>query len=365
MAYAGADEKSAAYVEDTASWKHTERWARIGPHEHGGKIFQAWGWTDRLPVESGNYVLMNDVTLDGAWEIPAGADVCLCLGDKTISLAGADARIVCGGTTGGEARSLTVVDDGGEGSIVCDPAGVLRVSGNAQIWDNHESKTGRDSNVLVDAGSDGHGGSKAENNARIVVAGELSEQARVGVWMTVPDVFTSGWGEHMAGFTPGDYFASDDDAYTVETIGEELALAGKPAPVGSHEMYRLYNPYSGEHFYTASAYERDVLVGLGWHGEGVGWVAPAEGAPVYRLYNPYAGDHHYTVSAFERDHLVKLGWTDEGVGWYSAGESGVPVYRQYNPYASAGTHNYTTSEHEAMALVELGWLYEGIGWYGL
>ena len=86
---------------------------------------------------------------------------------------------------------------------------------------------------------------------------------------------------------------------------------------------------------------------------------------MYRLYNPYAGDHHYTVSAFERDHLVQLGWTDEGVGWHSAGESGVPVYRQYNPYASAGTHNYTTSEYEAMALVELGWLYEGIGWYGL
>ncbi len=137
-----------------------------------------------------------------------------------------------------------------------------------------------------------------------------------------------------------------------------------PTPAGS-DMFRLYNPNSGEHFYTASADERDVLVGLGWHGEGVGWVAPAEGAPVYRLYNPYAGDHHYTVSAFERDHLVQLGWTDEGVGWCSAGEKGVPVYRQYNPYARTGAHNYTTSEYEAKALVELGWLYEGIGWYGL
>ena len=145
----------------------------------------------------------------------------------------------------------------------------------------------------------------------------------------------------------------------------KAAPGPEPKPVEGQDMFRLYNPYSGEHFYTASAYERDSLVGLGWHGEGVGWVAPAEGVPVYRLYNPYAGDHHYTVSAFERDHLVELGWTDEGVGWHSAGENGVPVYRQYNPYASAGTHNYTTSEHEAMALVELGWLYEGIGWYGL
>ena len=137
-----------------------------------------------------------------------------------------------------------------------------------------------------------------------------------------------------------------------------------PTPAGS-DMFRLYNPYSGEHFYTASAYERDVLVGLGWQDEGVGWTAPEEGAPVYRLYNPYAGDHHYTVSAFERDHLVELGWTDEGVGWYSAGEDGVPVYRQYNPYARTGAHNYTTSEYEAKVIVELGWLYEGIGWHGL
>ena len=146
----------------------------------------------------------------------------------------------------------------------------------------------------------------------------------------------------------------------------EVTVTAKPEPAESQDMFRLYNPYSGEHFYTASAYERDALVGLGWHGEGVGWIAPeVSEVPVYRLYNQYAGDHHYTTSAVERDHLVELGWTDEGVGWHSAGESGVPVYRQYNPYASAGTHNYTTSEYEAMALVELGWLYEGIGWYGL
>ncbi|WP_248922048.1 Ig-like domain-containing protein [Olsenella intestinalis] len=158
---------------------------------------------------------------------------------------------------------------------------------------------------------------------------------------------------------------SVDNPEATAACAVTVKAAPGPEPAEGQDMFRLYNPYSGEHFYTASAYERDALVGLGWHGEGVGWVAPAEGAPVYRLYNPYAGDHHYTVSAFERDHLVELGWTDEGVGWYSAGENGVPVYRQYNPYASAGTHNYTTSAFEAECLVGLGWLYEGIGWYGL
>ena len=74
-------------------------------------------------------------------------------------------------------------------------------------------------------------------------------------------------------------------------------------------MYRLYNPYSGEHFYTSSESERDTCVAVGWSYEGVGWYAPAtSSSPVYRLYNPYSGDHHYTMSASERDMLVALGW---------------------------------------------------------
>lgn len=126
-------------------------------------------------------------------------------------------------------------------------------------------------------------------------------------------------------------------------------------------MHRLYNPYSGEHFYTASTVERDYLDGIGWIYEGVGWWTDGTGDPVYRLYNPYGGDHHYTVSAVERDWLVSLGWNYEGVGWRSSGT--VAVLRQYNPYATSATHNYTTSSHENDCLVSLGWNAEGIGWY--
>ena len=131
-------------------------------------------------------------------------------------------------------------------------------------------------------------------------------------------------------------------------------------------MYRLYNPNSGEHFYTASAGERDVLTKAGWRYEGIGWTAPQwSKAPVYRLYNPNAGDHHYTTSAGERDMLKKVGWKDEGIGWYSDTSKGVPLYRQYNPNARTGTHNYTTNKAENDHLVKLGWKAEGIGWYGL
>ncbi|PKU93108.1 Membrane-bound lytic murein transglycosylase D precursor [Bifidobacterium thermophilum] len=130
-------------------------------------------------------------------------------------------------------------------------------------------------------------------------------------------------------------------------------------------MYRLYNRYTGEHFYTSSAKERDSLVKVGWRSEGTGWVAPKSGAPVYRLYNPYVagGDHHYTMSTKERDTLVKAGWRSEGVGWYSGGS--VKVLREYNPYARTGTHNYTTDVKEDTALVKAGWRAEGTGWYAV
>lgn len=136
---------------------------------------------------------------------------------------------------------------------------------------------------------------------------------------------------------------------------------------GSHgDMLRLYNPYSGEHLYTADPGERDNLVRLGWRYEGVGWNAPVSGSEVYRLYNPYSSDHHYTMSRGEYDSLVTHGWIGEGVCWHSAPKStGVPVYRQFNPYAWVGTHNYTTNAAERDNLISLGWEDEGVAWYGV
>lgn len=132
-------------------------------------------------------------------------------------------------------------------------------------------------------------------------------------------------------------------------------------------MYRLYNPNSGEHFYTANTGERDHLVSLGWNYEGIAWKAPkTSGSPVYRMYNPNAGDHHYTTSAEERDWLVTKGWRYEGVGWQSADSSGIPIYRLYNPNCTgAGAHHYTMSAEERDWLVTLGWRYEGICWNGV
>ncbi len=153
------------------------------------------------------------------------------------------------------------------------------------------------------------------------------------------------------------------------------AQTPKPAadPVDSQKtnasyvyMYRLYNPNSGEHFYTKNQNERDHLKGLGWHYEGIGWNAPVKSnTPVYRLYNPNAGDHHYTTSLAEKNYLDRIGWNYEGVGWYSDDQKTVPLYRQYNPNAQSGAHNFTTSLAENNHLKAVGWRAEGIAWYGV
>ena len=141
-----------------------------------------------------------------------------------------------------------------------------------------------------------------------------------------------------------------------------------PAPVdGKQPMYRLYNPNSGEHFYTASVQERNDVRNAGWNYEGIGWYAPANDVsiPVYRVYNAYGGEHHYTTDVSEKNMLVKAGWNYEGIGWYSDPNKAVPLLREYNPNQFSCNHNYTTSQSEHDFLVSIGWRDEGKAWYGV
>ena len=144
-------------------------------------------------------------------------------------------------------------------------------------------------------------------------------------------------------------------------------LSTKYVLLGSGDMYRIYNPNSGEHFYTSNKAEKDHLVSLGWKYEGIGWKAPTvSNYPVYRLYNANGGEHHYTMNVAEKNSLVKLGWKYEGIGWFSADpndSNSVPLLREYNPNAFSNNHNYTTNANEHSWLVGLGWKDEGKAWY--
>ena len=175
-----------------------------------------------------------------------------------------------------------------------------------------------------------------------------------------------GWYKEAACTTAYDFAAPVTGDLKLYAKWTEV-VTPEPIPVDEGvEMYRLYNPNSGEHFYTGNAGERDMLVGVGWSYEGIGWTAPTSSStPVYRLYNANGGEHHYTMSDVERDMLVGVGWTDEGIGWYSDDAKTVPLYRDYNPNAFANNHNYTTSAAEHEMLMSVGWRPEGYAWYGI
>ena len=138
-------------------------------------------------------------------------------------------------------------------------------------------------------------------------------------------------------------------------------------PKHTVEMHRLYNPNSGEHFYTGNLSEKDSLINEGWNYEGVAWNAPDFSLnPVYRLYDKNAGVHRYTMDEDKRDGFIAEGWSDEGIGWYSDEIETIPVFGLYNKNAlQAGAYHFTADESERDSLIELGWTDEGIGWYGV
>lgn len=164
----------------------------------------------------------------------------------------------------------------------------------------------------------------------------------------------------------GEHTYTDEQDVSCDVCGALKSLPVAPEGADYTPMYRLYNPNSGEHFYTGSVEETTNLAVVGWIYEGVAWNAPTNtGDSVYRLYNPNSTDHHYTMSWEEVEMLKKAGWQYEGVAWNSASSDDVPQYRLYNPNAECGIHHYTSSTEERDNLVGVGWIFEGIGWYGI
>ncbi|MFV0528716.1 MAG: InlB B-repeat-containing protein [Lachnospiraceae bacterium] len=134
--------------------------------------------------------------------------------------------------------------------------------------------------------------------------------------------------------------------------------------VGTAPVFCLYNPNSGEHFYTITASERDEVIAAGWKYEGISWIAALDGHPVFRVYNTVTGEHIFSMDTKERDRLLALGWKDEGIGFYSDVEKKHEILRCYNPNGEpAAQHHYTLSKAERDNLVKAGWIYEGLAWF--
>ena len=132
------------------------------------------------------------------------------------------------------------------------------------------------------------------------------------------------------------------------------------------DMFRMYDPNSGEHFYTGSELEKNNLIAAGWKYEGIGFTFPlTTGNPVHRLYDPITGEHLYTMDIYEMNRLLAWGWNYEGIAFNSGFENEVPQYRLYNPNATRGAYHFTASIEERDHLISLGWQYQGIGWSSL
>lgn len=129
------------------------------------------------------------------------------------------------------------------------------------------------------------------------------------------------------------------------------------------DQHRMYNPYTGEHFFTGSIEERDTLVAAGWQYEGIGFNFPVVGDSVYRLYDPATGEHLYTMREDEIEQLKSEGWNVEGVAFNSEYQKSVEYFRLRNPYVTVGRYHYTGSVEERDYLISVGWIDEGIGWY--
>lgn len=86
--------------------------------------------------------------------------------------------------------------------------------------------------------------------------------------------------------------------------------------------------------------------------------------PVYRVYNPNSGEHFYTKSDYEAESLKRVGWRREGIEFYSDSSNKRPTFRLYNKNGGAGSHFVTMNSYERDHLISVGWKYEGIAWFG-
>ncbi len=170
-------------------------------------------------------------------------------------------------------------------------------------------------------------------------------------------------GFQPGGMQPGGFQNGFQDRTPPNAYNENVTTTS--ASTNTNAVYRLYNPNSGEHFYTSNASESYLLQNVGWTYEGIAFQGcnSENGVAVYRVYNPNAGDHHYTTNIAEVNALVSAGWNDEGVAFYTPNNGTIPVYRLYNPYAVSGAHHYTMNYNEYTYLISVGWNGENVAWY--
>lgn len=149
-------------------------------------------------------------------------------------------------------------------------------------------------------------------------------------------------GDHFYTTDPAERIGALNTGYRDEGIECYVFAVGPvfaPPVPGSVVLNRLFNPDTGDHFYTTSASEaQNAVTSAGYRSEGFAcWVfpSPTSGAiPLFRLWNG-ENDHFYTVSQNNKDSAIReADYRDEGIACYVLGgpvAPAVPFYRMYKP----------------------------------
>lgn len=235
---------------------------------------------------------------------------------------------------------------------------LLSGNGGAQIHDGMNS--GGSATIGTYSSDDLY---PASSNSSLFFYG--SRNATTLSQITNPPVQESGLASFMASYT-GDCVASSAPT-------SDYGM-NDSAPADLTPIYRFYGLSTGFHFLTAVTAERDLTLQvqpLAWYDyEGIDFYAfnsQVSGTiPVWRFRSlTRAGDHFYTASAQEKDWIIAnepQGYAYEGVVFYvyppdTANE--YPVYRFLNNVN--GSHFYTASTPEYQSLLNnADWTYEGV-----
>lgn len=145
--------------------------------------------------------------------------------------------------------------------------------------------------------------------------------------------------------------------YTLNTDDAGQKDDGDPVQsVTNIPVYRLFNSFTGEHFFTVNKDEKEGLLAAGYADEGVAFSTPLKSAtPVYRLFNPVTGEHAYAVKEAAVSALTSAGFSREGIAWYADDRA---VFLLTDPKAKVHRTHITVSSMEKEALVKAGWTEE-------
>lgn len=180
----------------------------------------------------------------------------------------------------------------------------------------------------------------------------------VVAWQFSSSVRVPGYGSNLDGNI---FYGSQNDFRKWYNSGKKLEKGKNVIPIDTH-AYELYRAYDGAgHHLMGDKAEVDSLVKRGWKNEGkVAYIDGMGTIPVWRLYNPYNGDHLYTMDYAKAKNLENNGWNAESVPFF-AKKNGIAIYRLYNK--NDGQHHFTSSEAEYNKLIKEGWNGEGVGFY--